>query len=26
VHPNDTGAQKMGLNWYNALEGILKPD
>lgn len=26
VHPNDVGAQKMGLNWYNALKGILKPD
>jgi hypothetical protein len=23
VHPNDIGAQKMGLNWYNALSGIL---
>jgi hypothetical protein len=26
VHPNDVGAQKMGLNWFNALQGILKPD
>jgi len=25
VHPNDAGARKMGLNWYNALKGILKP-
>jgi GDSL-like Lipase/Acylhydrolase family len=24
VHPNDAGAQRMGLNWYNALKGILK--
>jgi len=23
VHPNDVGAQKMGLNWYNALKNIL---
>lgn len=23
VHPNDAGAQRMGLNWFNALEGIL---
>lgn len=23
VHPNDVGAQKMGLNWYNALKDIL---
>lgn len=23
VHPNDVGAQRMGLNWYNALSGIL---
>ncbi len=26
VHPNDVGAQRMGLNWFNALKGILKPD
>jgi hypothetical protein len=26
VHPNDVGAQRMGLNWYNALAPILKPD
>jgi hypothetical protein len=25
VHPNDVGAEKMGMNWYNALKGILKP-
>jgi lysophospholipase L1-like esterase len=24
VHPNDTGAQKMGKNWFNALKGILR--
>ncbi len=24
VHPNDAGAQRMGLNWFNALAGILK--
>lgn len=24
VHPNDAGAQRMGLNWYNALAGILE--
>lgn len=24
VHPNEAGAQRMGLNWYNALKGILK--
>jgi hypothetical protein len=23
VHPNDAGAQRMGLNWFNALKGIL---
>jgi lysophospholipase L1-like esterase len=23
VHPNDAGAQRMGLNWYNALKLIL---
>ncbi|HKO49066.1 MAG TPA: GDSL-type esterase/lipase family protein [Polyangiaceae bacterium] len=23
VHPNDVGARKMGLNWYNALKTIL---
>ncbi|HYP91425.1 MAG TPA: GDSL-type esterase/lipase family protein, partial [Polyangiaceae bacterium] len=26
VHPNDVGAEKMGMNWYNALKSILKPD
>jgi uncharacterized ferritin-like protein (DUF455 family) len=26
VHPNDVGAQRMGLNWYNALDDILSPD
>jgi hypothetical protein len=26
VHPNDVGAQRMGLNWYNTLKLILKPD
>jgi lysophospholipase L1-like esterase len=25
VHPNDVGAERMGMNWYNALKGILKP-
>ncbi len=25
VHPNDAGAQRMGLNWHHALKGILKP-
>jgi hypothetical protein len=25
VHPNDVGAQKMGLNWFNALKDILPP-
>lgn len=25
VHPNDVGARRMGLNWYNALKGILAP-
>jgi hypothetical protein len=25
VHPNDVGAQKMGLNWYNTLKQILTP-
>jgi lysophospholipase L1-like esterase len=24
VHPNEDGARRMGLNWYNALKGILK--
>ena len=24
VHPNEAGAERMGLNWYNALKGILK--
>lgn len=24
VHPNDAGAQRMGLNWYNALADILR--
>jgi hypothetical protein len=23
VHPNDVGAQKMGMNWFNALKSIL---
>ena len=23
VHPNDAGAQRMGLNWYNALQDLL---
>lgn len=26
VHPNDTGAQRMALDWYNALRDILRPD
>jgi lysophospholipase L1-like esterase len=26
VHPDDAGAQRMGLNWFNALKGILTPD
>lgn len=26
VHPNDIGAQRMGLNWFNTLKGILSPD
>lgn len=26
VHPNDVGAERMGLNWFNALRGILSPD
>jgi lysophospholipase L1-like esterase len=26
VHPNDVGAERMGLNWYNALKGILRKD
>lgn len=26
VHPNEAGAERMGLNWYNALKNILKPD
>lgn len=26
VHPNDLGAQQMGMNWYRALSGILKPE
>jgi GDSL-like Lipase/Acylhydrolase family len=26
VHPNDVGAVRMGMNWYNALKGILKRD
>ena len=26
VHPNDVGAKKMGMNWYNALKTILTPD
>ncbi|HEU5076176.1 MAG TPA: GDSL-type esterase/lipase family protein, partial [Polyangiaceae bacterium] len=24
VHPNDAGAQRMGLNWYNALADVLR--
>jgi hypothetical protein len=26
VHPNDVGARRMGLNWFNALKEILKAD
>ena len=26
VHPNDVGAQRMGHNWYSALQGILKKE
>ena len=26
VHPNDAGAKRMGLNWYNALKDILPKD
>lgn len=26
VHPNDAGAQRMGLNWFNALKDILPQD
>jgi len=26
VHPDDAGAQRMGLNWFNALKNILPPD
>ena len=26
VHPNDVGARKMGMNWYNTLKTILKPN
>jgi hypothetical protein len=26
VHPDDAGAQRMGLNWFNALRTILTPD
>jgi hypothetical protein len=26
VHPNDVGAQRMGMNWFKALKGILKAD
>jgi hypothetical protein len=26
VHPNDIGAEKMGMNWFNALKTILQPD
>jgi hypothetical protein len=26
VHPDDAGAQRMGLNWFSALRAILKPD
>lgn len=25
VHPNDVGAEKMGMNWFNALKNILPP-
>ena len=25
VHPNDVGAKKMGMNWYNTLKTILAP-
>lgn len=25
VHPNDAGAQRMGMNWFNALKNILTP-
>lgn len=25
VHPNDVGAQRMGMNWFNALKNILTP-
>jgi hypothetical protein len=25
VHPNEVGAQKMGMNWFNALKNILTP-
>ncbi len=26
VHPDDAGARRMGLNWFNALAGILSPN
>ena len=26
VHPNDQGAQRMGLNWFNALRNVLTPN
>lgn len=26
VHPNEVGAQRMGMNWFNALKGILSAD
>jgi GDSL-like Lipase/Acylhydrolase family len=26
VHPDDAGAQRMGLNWFTGLEGILRPN
>lgn len=26
VHPDDAGAQRMGLNWFNALKTVLKQD
>jgi hypothetical protein len=26
VHPDDAGAQRMGLNWFNALKTVLAPD
>jgi hypothetical protein len=26
VHPNDAGARRMGLNWFNALKDVLPRD